>query len=218
MNQKRFWASAALVCALMTPAAQAASLPQRTSVPAHFETAWEQLLEQFGIKKPAGGTTIKPDGNGGNTNSGTSGGGSANGGGTNQEGSGNGDSSASTSAAQAVLSRVNTARAQNGLSPLTLDSAMTRAANVRAAELAKRFSHTRPNGTRGLTALAEAGVSYRAAGENIAAGQQTAQAVMAAWMNSSGHRANILSAKYSRLGVGQAVIGGRTYWVQLFAD
>ena len=41
---------------------------------------------------------------------------------------------------------------------------------------------------------------------------------MAAWMNSSGHRANILSAKYSRLGVGQAVVGGRTYWVQLFAD
>ena len=207
MNKKRLWASAALVCALMTPAAQAASLPQRTSVPAHFETAWEQLLEQFGIQKPAGGTTTKPDGNG-----------STNDGGTNQEGSGNGDSNATTSAAQASLSRVNTARAQNGLSPLTLDSAMTRAANVRAAELAKRFSHTRPNGARGLTALAEAGVSYRAAGENIAAGQQTAQAVMAAWMNSSGHRANILSAKYSRLGVGQAVVGGRTYWVQLFAD
>lgn len=212
MNKKRLWASAALVCALMTPAAQAASLPQRTSVPAHFETAWEQLLEQFGIQKPAGGTTSKPDSNGGNTN-----GGGVNGG-TNQEGSGNGDSNATTSAAQAILSRVNTARAQNGLFPLALDSAMTRAANVRAAELAKRFSHTRPNGARGLTALAEAGVSYRAAGENIAAGQQTAQAVMAAWMNSSGHRANILSAKYSRLGVGQAVVGGRTYWVQLFAD
>ena len=207
MNKKRLWASAALVCALMTPAAQAASLPQRTSVPAHFETAWEQLPEQFGIQKPAGGTTTKPDGNG-----------STNDGGVNQEGSGSGDSNATTSAAQAILSRVNTARAQNGLSPLALDSAMTRAANVRAAELAKRFSHTRPNGARGLTALAEAGVSYRAAGENIAAGQQTAQAVMAAWMNSSGHRANILSAKYSRLGVGQAVVGGRTYWVQLFAD
>lgn len=207
MNKKRLWASAALVCALMTPAAQAASLPQRTSVSAHFETAWEQLLEQFGIQKPAGGTTTKPDGNG-----------STNDGGVNQEGSGSGDSNATTSAAQAILSRVNTARAQNGLSPLALDSAMTRAANVRAAELAKRFSHTRPNGARGLTALAEAGVSYRAAGENIAAGQQTAQAVMAAWMNSSGHRANILSAKYSRLGVGQAVVGGRTYWVQLFAD
>ena len=211
MNKKRLWASAALVCALMTPAAQAASLPQRTSVPAHFETAWEQLLEQFGIQKPASGTTSKPDSNGGNTNGGVNGG-------TNQEGSGNGDSNATTSAAQAILSRVNTARAQNGLSPLALDSAMTRAANVRAAELAKHFSHTRPNGARGLTALAEAGVSYRAAGENIAAGQQTAQAVMAAWMNSSGHRANILSAKYSRLGVGQAVVGGRTYWVQLFAD
>ena len=210
MNKKRLWASAALVCALMTRQHRRV-LPQRTSVPAHFETAWEQLLEQFGIQKPAGGTTSKPDSNGGNTNGGVNGG-------TNQEGSGSGDSNATTSAAQAILSRVNTARAQNGLSPLALDSAMTRAANVRAAELAKRFSHTRPNGARGLTALAEAGVSYRAAGENIAAGQQTAQAVMAAWMNSSGHRANILSAKYSRLGVGQAVVGGRTYWVQLFAD
>ena len=110
------------------------------------------------------------------------------------------------------------ALALSDVAMLALDSAMTRAANVRAAELAKRFSHTRPNGARGLTALAEAGVSYRAAWENIAAGQQTAQAVMAAWMNSSGHRANILSAKYSRLGVGQAVVGGRTYWVQLFAD
>ena len=93
MNKKRLWASAALVCALMTPAAQAASLPQRTSVPAHFETAWEQLLEQFGIQKPAGGTTSKPDSNGGNTN-----GGGVNGG-TNQEGSGSGDSNATTSAA-----------------------------------------------------------------------------------------------------------------------
>ena len=83
MNKKRLWASAALVCALMTPAAQAASLPQRTSVPAHFETAWEQLLEQFGIQKPAGGTTSKPDSNGGNTNGGVNGG-------TNQEGSGSG--------------------------------------------------------------------------------------------------------------------------------
>ena len=92
MNKKRLWASAALVCALMTQAAQAASLPQRTSVPAHFETAWEQLLEQFGIQKPAGGTTSKPDSNGGNTNGGVNGG-------TNQEGSGSGDSNATTSAA-----------------------------------------------------------------------------------------------------------------------
>lgn len=120
--------------------------------------------------------------------------------------------------AQSVIQQVNAARARNGLRALRQDAAMTRAANIRAAELAKKFSHTRPNGARGMTALAEAGVSYRAAGENIAMGQTSAQQVMSAWMGSSGHRANILSSRFGRIGVGQAVINGRTYWVQLFAD
>lgn len=120
--------------------------------------------------------------------------------------------------AQAVVQQVNTVRARNGLRTLRQDAAMTRAANLRAAELAKKFSHTRPNGGRGLAILSEMGVSYRTAGENIAAGQTSAQVVMSAWMGSSGHRANILSSRFGRIGVGQAVINGRTYWVQLFAD
>lgn len=120
--------------------------------------------------------------------------------------------------AQAVVQQVNAARARNGLPALRQDAAMTRAANIRAAELARKFSHTRPNGRRGLDILSEAGVRYRAAGENIAAGQTSAQMVMSAWMGSSGHRANILSRRFGRIGVGQAVINGRTYWVQLFAD
>lgn len=123
-----------------------------------------------------------------------------------------------TSGAQGVIQQVNAERAKNGLRALKQDTAMTRAANVRAAEIARKFSHTRPNGARGMTALAEAGVSYRAAGENIAMGQTSAQQVMSAWMGSSGHRANILSSRFGRIGVGQAVINGRTYWVQLFAD
>lgn len=215
-KKKMFWVSTALLCTtLMTPAAQAASVSQTASVPAHFDTAWEQLLEQFGIKKPTGGTVQTPDsGNNGTTSKPEQGGQSS----TPESGSGSTGNTGSVTAAQEVLRLVNAARAQNGLSALTLDAAMSRAASVRASELAKNFSHTRPNGARGLTALAEAGVSYRAAGENIAAGQQTAQAVMSAWMNSSGHRANILSSQYSRLGVGQTVINGRTYWVQLFAD
>lgn len=215
-KKKMFWVSTALLCTtLMTPAAQAASVSQTASVPAHFDTAWEQLLEQFGIKKPTGGTVQKPDsGNNGTTSKPEQGGQGS----TPDSGSGSTGNTGSATAAQEVLRLVNAARAQNGLSALTLDASMSRAASVRASELAKSFSHTRPNGTRGLTALAEAGVSYRAAGENIAAGQQTAQAVMSGWMNSSGHRANILSSKYSRLGVGQAVINGRTYWVQFFAD
>lgn len=219
-KKKMLWVSTALLCTtLMTPAAQAASVSQTASVPTHFDTAWEQLLEQFGIKKPTGGTVQTPgSGNNGGNNGTTSKPEQGGQGSTPESGNGSTGSTGSTTAAQEVLRLVNAARAQNGLSALTLDAAMSRAASVRASELAKSFSHTRPNGARGLTALAEAGVSYRAAGENIAAGQQTAQAVMSAWMNSSGHRANILSSQYSRLGVGQTVIGGRTYWVQLFAD
>lgn len=203
MKKKMCLTAAALLCAFAAPAAQAAAVPQTAAVPSHFETAWEQLLAQYGITKP--GSSSNNNGN----NSNNSGNGSNNTGGT---------STGTSSAAQAVLAEVNAARAQNGLSALTLDANMNRAAAVRAAELAQSFSHTRPNGSRGLTALNEAGVSYRTAGENIASGQQSAQAVVSAWMNSSGHRANILSASFGRMGVGQATIGGRTYWVQLFAD
>ena len=210
MKKKMCLTAAALLCAFAAPAAQAAAVPQTATVPSHFETAWEQLLAQYGITKP--GSSSNNNGN----NSNNSGNGSNNSGnGSNSTG---GTSTGTSSAAQAVLAEVNAARAQNGLSALTLDANMNRAAAVRAAELAQSFSHTRPNGSRGLTALNEAGVSYRMAGENIASGQQTAQAVVSAWMNSSGHRANILSASFGRMGVGQATIGGRTYWVQLFAD
>lgn len=210
MKKKMCLTAAALLCAFAAPAAQAAAVPQTATVPSHFETAWEQLLAQYGITKP--GSSSNNNGN----NSNNSGNGSNNTG--NGSGSTGGTSTGTSSAAQAVLAEVNTARAKNGLSALTLDANMNRAAAVRAAELAQSFSHTRPNGSRGLTALNEAGVSYRTAGENIASGQQSAQAVVSAWMNSSGHRANILSALFGRMGVGQATIGGRTYWVQLFAD
>lgn len=210
MKKKMCLTAAALLCAFAAPAAQAAAVPQTATVPSHFETAWEQLLAQYGITKP--GSSSNNNGN----NSNNSGSGSNNNG--NGSGSTGGTSTGTSSAAQAVLAEVNAARAQNGLSALTLDASMNRAAAVRAAELAQSFSHTRPNGSRGLTALNEAGVSYRTAGENIASGQQTAQAVVSAWMNSSGHRANILSSSFGRMGVGQATIGGRTYWVQLFAD
>ncbi|MBS5280520.1 MAG: hypothetical protein KHY27_02945 [Butyricicoccus pullicaecorum] len=203
MKKKLCLTVAALLCAFAAPAAQAAAVPQTATVPSHFETAWQQLLAQYGITKP--GSSSNNSGN----NSNNSGNGSNSTGGTN---------TGTSSAAQAVLAEVNAARAQNGLSALTLDANMNRAAAVRATELAQSFSHTRPNGSRGLTALNEAGVSYRTAGENIASGQQSAQAVVSAWMNSSGHRANILSSLFGRMGVGQATIGRRTYWVQLFAD
>lgn len=224
MKKKMCLTAAALLCTFAAPTAQAATVTKTVTVPSYFETAWEQLLAQYGIAKP--GSSSNNAGNGlhhnGNGSNNTGNGLHHNGNSSNNAGNGSnstgGMSTGTSSAAQAVLSQVNAARAQNGLRALTLDANMNRAAAVRAAELAQSFSHTRPNGSRGMTALNEAGVSYRTAGENIASGQQTAQAVVSAWMNSSGHRANILSASFGRMGVGQATIGGRTYWVQLFAD
>ena len=118
--------------------------------------------------------------------------------------------------ASQVVALVNAERAKQGLSALTIDTKVQQAALVRAKESAQSFSHTRPYGSSFSTALTEAGVSYRTAGENIAYGQSTPQQVMNAWMNSSGHRANILNANYTTIGVGYTVINGTAYWAQLF--
>lgn len=118
--------------------------------------------------------------------------------------------------ASQVVALVNAERAKQGLSALTIDTKVQQAALMRAKESAQSFSHTRPNGSSFSTALSEAGVSYRTAGENIAYGQSTPQQVMNAWMNSSGHRANILNANYTTIGVGYTVINGTAYWAQLF--
>ncbi len=118
--------------------------------------------------------------------------------------------------ASQVVALVNAERTKQGLSALTIDTKVQQAALVRAKESAQSFSHTRPNGSSFSTALTEAGVSYRTAGENIAYGQSTPQQVMNAWMNSSVHRANILNANYTTIGVGYTVINGTAYWAQLF--
>ena len=69
---------------------------------------------------------------------------------------------------------------------------------------------------QGLSALTEAGVSYTRAGENIAYGQSTPEAVVQSWMSSSGHRANILSSSFTTIGIGCTVVNGTAYWAQLF--
>ena len=118
-----------------------------------------------------------------------------------------------------IVELVNVERAKEGLSALTLENDMTDAAMVRAKEIQSSFSHTRPNGSSFATALKEAGVSYNRAGENIAWGQRSPEEVVNAWMNSSGHRANIMSASFSRIGVGYLTnASGTPYWVQLFAN
>lgn len=116
-----------------------------------------------------------------------------------------------------IVELVNEERAKAGINPLTLQENVTEAAQVRAVECETLFSHTRPNGTSFSTALKEAGVSYRGAGENIAWGQKTPEQVMQGWMNSAGHRANILNEKYTTIGVGYYQnAAGVNYWSQLF--
>lgn len=127
----------------------------------------------------------------------------------------NGNTSVS-SYANAVLNLVNKYRKQNGLASVKLDSALSGAASTRAKEIISSFSHTRPNGSSCFTVLSENGISYNGAGENIAYGQSSPDEVMTAWMNSAGHRANILNASFTRLGVGVYESGGTLYWAQLF--
>lgn len=120
-------------------------------------------------------------------------------------------------AAKAVASLVNAARRDAGLSELELDADLCAVAQARAQEIAQSFSHTRPDGSSCFTILEEFGISYRAAGENIAMGQRTPEEVMDGWMNSSGHRANILNGTFTSIGVGYYVDGaGAAHWVQIF--
>lgn len=116
-----------------------------------------------------------------------------------------------------VVELVNAERARAGVAALSISSGASTAAQVRAVEISKAFSHTRPDGRGFGTALNEAGVSYSRSGENIAYGQQTPQAVVEQWMNSAGHRANILNPDYKGIGVGHYKDGnGVDYWTQMF--
>ena len=135
-----------------------------------------------------------------------------------QEKPGQGESDSSVHAyVLRIVELVNEERAKAGLNPVTLKEDVTAAAQVRAVESETLFSHTRPDGTSFVTALKEAGVSYRGAGENIAWGQKSPEEVMKGWMNSAGHRANILNAKYTAIGVGyHQNAAGVNYWSQLF--
>lgn len=119
--------------------------------------------------------------------------------------------------ARTVAELVNSERAKQGLPALKYSLTLSQAAQTRAEETVQLFSHTRPNGSSCFTVLKEQGISYTAAGENIAYGQKTPAAVMNAWMNSSGHRANILSKSFDHIGIGVVYRNGTYYWSQMFA-
>lgn len=132
----------------------------------------------------------------------------------NQDGS-NTASSYVDSYAKEVLNLVNAQRSQAGLGALSWDPKLANAANIRAKEIVISFSHTRPDGSTCFTAVENDG-SYMTLGENIASGYTSAAYVMNGWMNSQGHRENILNSSFTKLGVSCYYENGTYYWVQMF--
>ena len=121
-----------------------------------------------------------------------------------------------------MLELVNIERANAGVAPLVLDEALCNAANMRAIEMDRtgEFSHTRPGGRECFTVVDYCNIGYMMCGENIAAGQPTPEEVMNSWLGSAGHKANILSPEYTKMGLGYSTGGGgeyRHYWAQEFA-
>lgn len=115
-----------------------------------------------------------------------------------------------------VVELTNAERAKAGLKPLTMYAPLMAVAKAKSQDMANLgyFSHTSPTYGSPFDQMRAAGIQYRAAGENIAQGQRTPEQVVNAWMNSPGHRANILNANYTHIGVGFVENG--YYWTQQF--
>lgn len=121
--------------------------------------------------------------------------------------------------ADKVIELVNAERSDMRISALKSDETLNAIAEQRAKEIAVKFSHTRPDGSPCSSLLQENGIVNVYAGENIAAGLNSAEAVMKKWMSSEGHRRNILNSNYTRIGVGMYTAeNGYTYWVQVFTS
>nr|WP_276514143.1 CAP domain-containing protein [Actinomadura citrea] len=112
----------------------------------------------------------------------------------------------------------NAERAKNGCGALTVDSRLQAAAQGHSDDMVARdfFDHTDPSGKNPGDRITAAGYRWSTYGENIAYGQRTPAAVMSAWMNSSGHRANILNCRFKNIGVGVTLKSGTPYWTQNF--
>ena len=115
-----------------------------------------------------------------------------------------------------VVRLVNKERTSRGLSPLTQNWELSRVARYKSQDMKEKkyFSHTSPTYGSPFEMIRSFGISYRTAGENIARGYATPKAVVDGWMNSSGHRANILNSSFKEIGVGYVPDGN--YWTQMF--
>ena len=120
---------------------------------------------------------------------------------------------------QQVLDLTNAQRAKAGLSPLKYNATLSNVATLKSQDMRDKryFSHTSPTYGSPFAMMERFGISYTYAGENIAAGQSTPQAVVTGWMNSPGHRQNILNPNYNQIGIGYAAGGSYGhYWTQMF--
>ena len=115
-----------------------------------------------------------------------------------------------------VVNLTNKEREKVGLQPLQVDSALMASAQEKSLDMKNNnyFSHQSPTLGSPFDQMKKNGITYKSAGENIAKGQTTAEQVVQGWMNSSGHRANILDSKYTHIGVGYVAEGN--YWTQQF--
>ncbi|MFC0415268.1 CAP domain-containing protein [Cytobacillus solani] len=117
---------------------------------------------------------------------------------------------------QKVLDLTNQERAKNGVPALKLDVELSKVARAKSADMKAKgyFDHNSPTYGSPFDMMKQFGITYKSAGENIAMGQRTPEEVVNAWMNSEGHRKNILNASYTHLGVGYVADGN--YWTQMF--
>ncbi|MDZ5474633.1 CAP domain-containing protein [Bacillus sp. 31A1R] len=117
---------------------------------------------------------------------------------------------------QKVVELTNQERAKYGLVGLKIDAALSKVAREKSSDMQRNnyFSHTSPTYGSPFDMMKKFGITYRTAGENIAMGQRTPEEVVKAWMNSEGHRKNILNANFTHIGVGHVASGN--YWTQMF--
>lgn len=205
---KKFMRTAAICCTVTAiSAAPAASFASSSP---HSGNSWN--FGSFGNWNYWNGFT----GSGGCWNTGSGNGGGI---GSDENTPENNETPTLSGYASEVFSLLNSERSSNGQTALKYSSAAAEIAQKKAEDMAanKYFSHTSPTYGSAFDMLKAAGVTYSSAGENIAKGQKSPSAVMNSWMNSSGHRANILSSSYSSVGIGCAAdSSGTLYWVQVF--
>lgn len=125
-----------------------------------------------------------------------------------------------TSIEMEVVRLVNIEREKAGLTPLHYSEELSKVARIKSQDMANKnyFSHTSPTYGDPFNMMRSFGIQYKTAGENIAKGYSNAKSVVNGWMNSSGHRANILNPSFGTIGVGYIKANGTTYWTQMFTN